>query len=683
MKQWLPAAVCALGLGSTTAMAGADTVGLGNGHNGPVTVSTFGTVINSYAPVTAALAAQATSIQIGTCRGAPACFAEGDLVLVYQATGLQPVPASGSQTPIDVSNNAVGQWEFARLASVETDRLTLTEPLIHAYAANNTQVIRVPEYTRFTIQNTGSITAPAWDGTTGGFIAFLANDAVNNGGVIDTSGLGFRGGKFIAAGDDTARGCSDVDEAGPLSGARKGEGIAGASRYNAEPTGSTPGSTGRGNAANGAGGAVCFKSGGGGGGNGGAGGQGGRSDYSFDNGRDVGGRGGVELSYGDRATSDAFLRRLTFGGGGGAGYGVTEGGSGGAGGGIVFFRALQLAGSGSINASGRLGGASAEGGGGGGAGGSIYVRIVRAAACGTIAATGGLGGASDAIRVGPGGGGGAGHVLFQADPGGTCGLVATGSAPGGQKDASAPPNNDATYGATPGGTTPAAELKYGFIIPAPPVVTTPANGSFTNNVRPPITGTARPNTPVIVYLDGQEVGRVTTNAAGEYSVTPTQDLAEGAHTVIAIAAIDAVQSLNSVPDTFTVDITPPDTDVASGPERFTRARDVKFEFSASEEGVKYLCKLDDAADFTPCDPTYTFANLSEGPHKVEVYAVDRAGNRDETPYVREFQVTVADLSLLGDGIGGCSASGQDASLIALGLGALVAGLRRRRQSQTH
>ncbi|HEX8538799.1 MAG TPA: Ig-like domain-containing protein, partial [Cystobacter sp.] len=301
-----------------------------------------------------------------------------------------------------------------------------------------------------------------------------------------------------------------------------------------------------------------------------------------------------------------------------------------------------------------------------------------AAACGVIAATGGLGGASDAIRVGPGGGGGAGHVLFQADPGGTCNFSLAGASPGNQKDPS-----DAPYGATAGGTTPAAELKYGFIIPAPPAVTTPANGSFINNVRPPIKGTARANTPVIVYLDGQEVGRVTTDASGNYSVTPTQALAEGPHSVVAIAAIDAVQSLNSVPDTFTVDITPPDTSVASGPGRFTRARDVTFEFGASEESVTYLCKIDEAADFTPGTPSTTFTTLPDGPHRVEVYSVDRAGNRDESPYVQEFQITVADLSLLGDGIGGCSATGQDASLIALGLGALVAGLRRRRQSQTH
>jgi uncharacterized protein (TIGR03382 family) len=269
-------------------------------------------------------------------------------------------------------------------------------------------------------------------------------------------------------------------------------------------------------------------------------------------------------------------------------------------------------------------------------------------------------------------------VLFQADPGGTCNLNLTGASPGNQKDAT-----DPAYGATAGGTTPASELKYGFIIPAPPVVTTPVNGSFINNVRPPITGTARPNTPVIIYLDGQEVGRVTTDASGNYSITPTQNLPEGQHSVVVIAAIDAVQSLNSVPDTFTVDITPPETRIVTGPGRFTRARDVTFEFGAQEEGVTYRCKIDEAADFTPCNPSTTFSNLPDGPHTVQVYAVDRAGNLDTTPEVQEFQITVADLSLLGDGIGGCSATGQDASLIALGLGALVAGLRRRRQSQTH
>ncbi|MET0401328.1 MAG: MYXO-CTERM sorting domain-containing protein, partial [Cystobacter sp.] len=119
----------------------------------------------------------------------------------------------------------------------------------------------------------------------------------------------------------------------------------------------------------------------------------------------------------------------------------------------------------------------------------------------------------------------------------------------------------------------------------------------------------------------------------------------------------------------------------NGPGRFTRNRDVAFEFGASEEGVRYLCKLDGAATFTPCPSPITYPGLTEGPHTLEVYAVDRAGNVDDTPVRQEFTITVADLSLLGDGIGGCSATGQDASLIVLGLGALATGLRRRRQSQ--
>jgi hypothetical protein len=96
----------------------------------------------------------------------------------------------------------------------------------------------------------------------------------------------------------------------------------------------------------------------------------------------------------------------------------------------------------------------------------------------------------------------------------------------------------------------------------------------------------------------------------------------------------------------------------------------------------YLCKLDDAADFSPCPPQFTFTGLADGPHTVQVYARDRAGNQDGEPATQSFQITVADLSLLGDGIGGCSATGQDASLLVLGLSTLALRLRRRRQSQS-
>ena len=310
MKKWLAAALCVLALGSTAALAEPDSFGLGTGRNGVLSVTVSSPPINSYAQVTGPLAPGDTDVTVGTCLGAAACFAAGDLIMVLQTTGLlpsSPKAVSGNPGPIDLNEEdakEVGRWEFARLAAVSGTTLTLTAPLVYSYAANVTQVIRVPEYTSVTLTGTGRITALPWNGSVGGVIAFLATGTVSNAGQINANATGLRGGQYIDD-DSTTAGCSALDEAAPL-GAQKGEGIVNV-RY-----GSTH--TGRGNVTNGAGGGLCYKSGGGGGGNYGAGGVGGRSDGSTDGARLVGGLGGTALVY-------SMLDHLTLGCGGGAGHG--------------------------------------------------------------------------------------------------------------------------------------------------------------------------------------------------------------------------------------------------------------------------------------------------------------------------------------------------------------------------
>jgi uncharacterized protein (TIGR03382 family) len=623
MKKWLAATLCTLALGSTAALAEPDSFGLGTGRNGDLTLTTTGTnIINSYAQVTGPLAPGDTSLPVGTCLPAPGCsFGAGDLVMVLQTTGLVPEPASGAAGPLDISNDPVGRWEFARLASVSGSTMGLTAPLVHSYAANVTQVIKVPEYANVSLTVTGArINALAWNGSVGGVIAFLATGTVSNAGQINANAVGFRGGQFVDEPTD-ALGCSGLDEPAPL-GAQKGEGIA-VTRY-----GTTQ--TGRGNVANGAGGGVCLKSGGGGGGNYGAGGMGGRSDGNVGSSRLVGGMGGAALVY-------SPLNRLTPGGGGGAGQGTDSSGApGGRGGGIIFIRANQLTGTGSIQASGGGGGSTvSDGGSGGGAGGSIYLRFVGTAACGSVSANGGVGGAVNTGRVGPGGGGGGGRVLFQAATGGTCNLNLIGAANGNQQDPAA--TDGTAYGATAGGNGVPTLLTGGFVVLPTPTVGSPDAGRIINNRRPVITGTARPNTTVIIYIDGVEAGRVTSDINGNYSFTPLTDLPEGSRTVQAAVELDAVQSPRSAARTFTVDVTPPDTRYVSTPPSTTNATSATFQFAydavgAPEPGsVTFQCKLDTELDFTACPNPRTYTGLGAGPHTLFVRAVDEAGNVDTTP----------------------------------------------------
>ncbi|XXF76448.1 Ig-like domain-containing protein [Myxococcaceae bacterium GXIMD 01537] len=599
---------------SSPALAEPDTFGLGNGHNNALTVNAANTVINSYTRVRLAVTAGSSTLPVTTTTG----FAAGDLVLVLHTTGIGSIPASGAPGPFDVSSGSLGRWQLARIATVGTQVFNLTQPLTVAFPANDAQVVRVPEYTTVTLNGAGTIVPAAWNGATGGVVAFLAQNGVSNAGSISVAGQGFRGG---ARTDGDGDGCTGIDAPEPQ-GARKGEGVA-PSRFGAGTL-----TTGYGNVANGGGGGICHNSGGGGGGNGGAGGKGGRT-WSGDTpaSRDLGGRGGGAMTFDP-------LDHLFLGGGGGAGHeNDNVGGGGGAGGGIVFIRAASLSGNGTISADGTAGGNSTnDGAGGGGSGGTLYLRFTGAFSCtaNRVTARGANGGSANFDEHGTGGGGGGGRVMFQTGTPG-CTPVVTGGTPGTQLRAAAV--DGVNYGAVVGQPGLVTQPTGAFNpTVAAPVVVTPANGSTTSNRRPAITGTAPANSLVIIYVDGVEVGRATADATGNFTFTPTADLSIATHQVRAQAEVQGVASPSSNTNTFTitVDNTPPDTTIASGPALDTSATTATFDFSSNEAGVTYECRLDGGA-FAPCTDPVTFSGLAEGDHTLEVRARDAAGNVDPTP----------------------------------------------------
>ncbi|WP_253910537.1 Ig-like domain-containing protein [Pyxidicoccus fallax] len=326
---------------------------------------------------------------------------------------------------------------------------------------------------------------------------------------------------------------------------------------------------------------------------------------------------------------------------------------GNAGGGLVFMRAASLTGNGVVSADGVAGqnarGAGNDAAGGGGAGGTIYMRFTGSLACtaNTVTARGGGGGsAAFATPHGTGGGGGGGHILVQGTTVG-CTPVVTGGAAGTQPSAGYP--DGLAYGAVAGSPGVVTVLPGAFpTTVAAPVVVTPANGSITG-VRPPITGTAPANSTVILYVDGVELARVPADAAGNYTFTPTADLAAGAHTVSAIAELQGVSSVRSNTNTFTVaaDTTPPDTTIVSGPPAVTNATSATFDFSSNETPVTYECSLDGAAYVACADPR-TFTGLAEGNHTLSVRARDAASNVDPTPatYAWRVDTTLPDTTIV-------------------------------------
>ncbi len=128
---------------------------------------------------------------------------------------------------------------------------------------------------------------------------------------------------------------------------------------------------------------------------------------------------------------------------------------------------------------------------------------------------------------------------------------------------------------------------------------------------------------------------------GNYSAcsSPHQltSLADGSHT-FTVRAFDAAGNPDPTPASasFTVDTTPPDTTISSGPSGDITATSATFGFS-SEPGASFECKLDSGA-WATCASPKTYSGLSVGDHSVQVRARDAFGRYDPTPATRSFRV---------------------------------------------
>ncbi|MCW5816192.1 MAG: hypothetical protein KIT84_34665 [Labilithrix sp.] len=472
--------MAAVFLAPSVARAEIDTFGLGDGHSGAKVV-VGDEEINSYAGLTADAAAGATTLAISalaapTAPRVAAPFANGDLVLVWRATGVAESAApSGADTvlalptaPSTPSNaqGLVGQYELARVETAAAGSLTLTKPLVNAYARAVSQVVRVPEYTTVNVPAGTSLRASAWQEIggapatpnatnpwAGGIVIFLATGAItiDNGATIHANARGFHGGVpaqrtinnpgLLNCDRDAVDGDPQSEPFSP-----KGQGVV-HTRYAA-----TIGA--KGNVSIAGGGGNCVEAGGGGGANLGNGGAGSGTIANLGS----GGEGGAGITY-------DVLTRLTMGGGGGAGRHlsglVSVASLGGFGGGVVYVRGASMGGAGRIQANGGDGensgiaglppGLTSEGSGGGGAGGTVVVRLAGTLDCDQLATPGGDGGSAQVLGLpvfGAGGGGGGGRVFFQATtktP--NCDIVVTPGNPGNG-------GQGGSQGGGPGGTQP-------------------------------------------------------------------------------------------------------------------------------------------------------------------------------------------------------------------------------------
>ncbi len=127
-------------------------------------------------------------------------------------------------------------------------------------------------------------------------------------------------------------------------------------------------------------------------------------------------------------------------------------------------------------------------------------------------------------------------------------------------------------------------------------------------------------------------------------------LADGPHE-FQVRATDPDGNIETVPASrnFTVDTTPPQTTITSGPSNQTNDATPTFEFASSEQGSSFECEID-GGGFSACATPATLTALAEGNHTFNVRATDAVGNVDLSPASRTFEVdTTAPQSTIDSG----------------------------------
>jgi Ca2+-binding RTX toxin-like protein len=128
--------------------------------------------------------------------------------------------------------------------------------------------------------------------------------------------------------------------------------------------------------------------------------------------------------------------------------------------------------------------------------------------------------------------------------------------------------------------------------------------------------------------------------AGCTSPRDYDGLSDGVHS-FSVRARDEAGNVDPSPATraWTVDATPPETMINSGPSGTTTSRSASFSFSTSESGASFGCSLDGDA-FASCTSPISYDGLAVGSHTFAVRATDSVGNTDASPATQSWWVAL-------------------------------------------
>ncbi len=140
----------------------------------------------------------------------------------------------------------------------------------------------------------------------------------------------------------------------------------------------------------------------------------------------------------------------------------------------------------------------------------------------------------------------------------------------------------------------------------------------------------------ITFTATDAIGPVTTTC--QMDATPAvsctspfaySSLAAGGHT-FTVTATDAANNTTVAVRTFTVDATPPNTNITANPAAVTNSTNASFSFTSTESPATFECSLD-GAPVSSCTSPQAYSSLGQGSHTFSVRAIDQYGNVDLTP----------------------------------------------------
>lgn len=124
------------------------------------------------------------------------------------------------------------------------------------------------------------------------------------------------------------------------------------------------------------------------------------------------------------------------------------------------------------------------------------------------------------------------------------------------------------------------------------------------------------------------------------------DLADG-NRRLNVAAVDGVGNVSATAVyEWTIDTTPPDTQITSKPNLTTYSTTADFTLDAFPEPPprdKFECSLD-GAEFTSCGSSKSYPGLAPGSHTFSARAIDRVGLVDQSPATYTWTVLAAPLA---------------------------------------